>query len=76
VGTNRARYNSRAVSMAPGPLAQWLEHAPYKGGVVGPIPTWTTIDIGGVPKRFKGTVLKTVSGVMLQPEFESLHLRQ
>jgi hypothetical protein len=31
---------------------------------------------GGVPKRFKGSVLKTDSGVMLQPEFESRRLRQ
>jgi hypothetical protein len=31
---------------------------------------------GGVPKRFKGSVLKTDSGVMLQLEFESPRLRQ
>ena len=31
---------------------------------------------GEIPKRLKGTVSKTVSGVMLQPGFESLFLRQ
>jgi hypothetical protein len=31
---------------------------------------------GGVPKRFKGSVLKTDSGPMVQLEFESPRLRQ
>jgi hypothetical protein len=31
---------------------------------------------GGVPKWSKGSVLKTDSGANLQPEFESLRLRQ
>lgn len=32
--------------------------------------------LGGIPKWSKGAVSKTVSGVMLQPGFESLFLRQ
>lgn len=34
------------------------------------------LELGEIPKRLKGAVSKTVSGVMLQPGFESLFLRQ
>lgn len=34
------------------------------------------LKLGEIPKRLKGAVSKTVSGVMLQPGFESLFLRQ
>lgn len=54
------RYNSKALH---GPLAQRSEHTPYKGGVDGSNPSWSTNTHGEIPKWLKGLVLKTGSGV-------------
>ena len=55
------RYNSKA--LFNGPLAQRSEHTPYKGGVDGSNPSWSTNTHGEIPKWLKGLVLKTGSGV-------------
>lgn len=55
------RYNSKA--LRNGPLAQRSEHTPYKGGVDGSNPSWSTKTHGEIPKWLKGLVLKTGSGV-------------